>query len=56
MLTLEEVKRKLQPMIVKRVAKETGLAYVTVFNIKAGKVDQVSSRTLEKLSNYLENL
>lgn len=56
MLTVEEIKKKLQPMIVMEVKKATGLHYNTIRKIKIGKTKELMAETQRKLSEYLEAL
>lgn len=56
MMTVEEIKKKLQPMIVMRVAQATGLHYNTVRKIKIGHTTELMSETQRKLTEYLESL
>ena len=54
MLTLEEVKEKLQDRRLPAVAQSTGLAYGTVRKVAAGEDKAVSYDVVKRLSDYLE--
>lgn len=53
MLPPEEIKIRLKDMNLKAVARNSGLAYNTVYNFSRGK--DCRGSVLEKLSNYFEN-
>ena len=52
MLTLDEIVQKLQDRHLPTVAKNTGINYRTVYNIKNGINTNPSYETVEKLYQY----
>ena len=54
MLTIEEVIKKLEPMNLTYVAKETNLPYCTVWKIVNKKLARTPYDAIKKLSDYLE--
>lgn len=52
MLTLEEIVQLLQDRHTQTVAKKTGIAYRTIYNIKTGANTNPSYETVQKLSAY----
>lgn len=55
MLTIEEVRRRLQDRMPKKVAQATGINYDTVRRIRDGRTMNPSYETWKALSDYLEN-
>jgi hypothetical protein len=55
MLSLEEVKNRLQDRNILIVSQNTGLHYNTVRAIKTGANDNPTYQVMTKLSDYLEN-
>jgi transcriptional regulator with XRE-family HTH domain len=53
-LTLIQIKNKLEDRNLKEVSKKSGVKYGTLYNIATGKNDNPSYKTLEKLSDYLK--
>lgn len=53
MLTKEQVRKKLEDMILLRVAEKSGIPSQTLYRLMSGK--DIRNDTLEKLSDYLEN-
>lgn len=52
MLTREQVRQKLQDMIILRVAEKSGVPAQTLYRLMSGRNIQVDA--LEKISDYLE--
>lgn len=52
MLNKEQIRNKLQDMVILRVAEKSGIPSQTLYRLMSGK--DIKSDTLEKLSNYLE--
>lgn len=55
MLTLDEVRKKLQDRNLAEVARRTAIGYVNLHRIKTGKNENPSYQTMVILSNYLES-
>lgn len=55
MLTLDEVKRRLKPMNLQHVAKETGIHPNALYRICAG-ASGPRYETVKKLSDWLESI
>ena len=53
MMTLEQVKEKLQDRNIAEVSRRCNLQYQTVFNIATGRNKNPSYNTVLKLINYL---
>lgn len=53
MLQPADIRDRLSRMCIARVARETGLAYHTVYRIAKGSVTNPNYDTMEKLSAYL---
>lgn len=53
MMTLEELKLKLEDRNLKQVAKNSGVSYETVSTIASGKNKNPSYNSVVKLVNYL---
>lgn len=53
-LTLEEVRKRLQDRRIDVVAEATGLHYGTVQEVRAGKSENPSYQTIKVLSDYFE--
>lgn len=54
MLTLDQIREKLDDRIIATVAERTGIHRNTVANIKSGKIENPTYYVLAKLSDYLE--
>ena len=54
MLTLQQAQQALHDRKPRVVARATGLSYQTIWRVQRGIVSCVSSHTLAKLSEYLE--
>ena len=54
MLTLKEIRRKLQDRRPGAVAAATGLTAITVARIRDGVIDDPKLSTIQALSDYLE--
>ena len=54
MMTLEEVREQLLDRRIDMVADATGLHYSTVCDVRAGKNDNPSYKTVKALSDYFE--
>ena len=54
MMTLEEIRNKLEDRNLALVAKYTGVSYRTVYDIKTGKNNNPSYQSVRLLANYLE--
>lgn len=54
MLTIEEVRERLQDRKLRVVSEQVGLAYDTVWRVKAGKSKRISYDVIKVLSDYLE--
>jgi hypothetical protein len=52
MMTLEEVREKLLDRRIDMVADATGLHYSTVCDVRSGKNDNPSYKTVKALSDY----
>ena len=55
MMTLEEVKEQLLDRRIDMVADATGLHYSTVCDVRSGKNDNPSYKTVKALSDYFQN-
>jgi len=53
MMTLEQIKRRLEPMNLSRVSRETGLHPNALYRIVSGKTSP-RYETVKKLSDWLE--
>jgi len=53
MLSIEEIKKALHDRRIRMVAKACGLSYQAIYNI-LNNAAQPTNKTIEKLSNYLE--
>jgi hypothetical protein len=53
MMTLEEIRRKLQDRRVSIISRETGLHYNTVRDVRDGRSQNPSYRVIEALNAYL---
>ena len=53
MLTIEQIRAALNDRRLPVVARETGLAYDTVWRIASGRYRQVQYETVKALSDYL---
>ncbi len=53
MLTLDEIKKRLEPMNLQRVAKETGLHPNVLYRISAGG-EGARYETVKRISDWLE--
>lgn len=56
MMTLEQVIKKLAPMNLSTVARETNLPYVTVWKIANARHKNAPYDAVKTLSDYLESL
>ena len=54
MIDLETIIGRLQDRNLSKVASVTGLSYPTVWRLKNGKADNITTDTLRKLSDYFE--
>lgn len=54
MLTIEEIRERLQDRRLAMVADSTGIHYVTLQAIRTGRVKNPSYDTVKALSDYLE--
>lgn len=54
MLTLIQIKKKLEDRNLKEVSKKSGVKYGTLYNIATGKNDNPNYKTLKTLSDYLK--
>jgi hypothetical protein len=54
MLTVEEIKERLQDRRIPIVSEATGLSYPTIQKIRDGESDNPSYKTMQRLSEYLE--
>jgi len=52
-MTLEEIKEKLKPYNLKKVAQATGLHYNTVYKYVNGEVKRPAYATMKKLEEFL---
>ena len=55
MLTIEEVQRRLQPMNLRHVARESGVEYGTLYRISRGG-DNTSYRVVKLLSDWITGI
>jgi hypothetical protein len=55
MMTLEEVREQLLDRRIDMVADATGLHYSTVCDVRSGKNDNPSYKTVKALSDYFQN-
>lgn len=53
MLTLEQIRRRLEPMNIQHVSRETGLHPNSLYRIASGKTS-AGYQTVRKLSDWLE--
>lgn len=53
LLTINEIRERLQDRRLEMVSEATGLHYNTVLYIKTGTAKGANIRTIEKLSDYL---
>jgi len=56
MLTIEEIREKLQDKNLEAVARRTGLSRQTLSNIRNDKVIAPSYKTIKIISDYLEGV
>lgn len=54
MLTLEEIRHRLQPMNLQYVSRETGLHSNIVYRLAKGNTPDPRYETVKKLSDWLE--
>ena len=54
-MTLEEVREQLLDRRIDMVADATGLHYSTVCDVRSGKNDNPSYKTVKALSDYFQN-
>lgn len=54
MLTLDQIKARLDDRIMAVVSERTGIHRNTLGNIKSGKIDNPTYYVMRKLSEYLE--
>lgn len=54
MLTIENIRQKLQDRNLEAVAKATGISRQTLSSIKNGKAKMPSYQTIKTISDYLE--
>ena len=55
MLTVDEIKERLQDRRLLVIAETTGIHYATILSIKTGRVTNPSYETVKALSDYLAN-
>ncbi len=55
MLTVDEIQAALSARNLSETARDTGLAYDTVWRVRHGKTARVSYQTLKTLSDYLQD-
>ena len=55
MLTVDEIQAALTAGNLSKTARDTGLAYDTVWRVRHGKTARVSYQTLKTLSDYLQD-
>lgn len=55
MMSLDEIRKKLEDRNLPVVAARTGISYRTVLNIKIGKNQNPSHHVMKTLSAYLES-
>lgn len=55
MMTLEQVREALKDRRLSVVARETDLAYDTVWRVASGHMRQVRYETIKAISDYLED-
>jgi transcriptional regulator with XRE-family HTH domain len=53
---IEYIRRKLRDMNMKAVARESGVPYATIRNVKIGKSNRVMYDTMKKLSDYFRGV
>jgi transcriptional regulator with XRE-family HTH domain len=56
MLSIEEIRARLDDRILAVVAEKTGMHRNTVANIKSGKISNPTHYVLRKLSDYFEGV
>lgn len=54
MLTVEEIKKRLEDRNVLEVQRRTGLGYAQIINVKKGIVEHPRYEVIKALSDYLE--
>ena len=52
-MTLDEIKKKLEPYNLRKVAQATGLHYTTVYKYATGEVKRPDHQTMKKLEEFL---
>ena len=52
-MTLDEIKKKLEPYNLRKVAQATGLHYSTVYKYSTGEVKRPDYNTMKKLEEFL---
>ena len=52
-MTLDEIKKKLEPYNLRKVAQSTGLHYNTVYKYATGEVKRPDYNTMKKLEEFL---
>jgi transcriptional regulator with XRE-family HTH domain len=55
MMSVEEIRNKLQGMNIKKVARDTSLHFNTIYSIANGKKKNPSYNVVLKLSEYLSS-
>lgn len=53
MLTLDDIKKRLEPMNLRTVAKETGVSYNSIYRLANGQT-QPKYETVQKVAQWLE--
>jgi DNA-binding Xre family transcriptional regulator len=54
MLSLEQIKSKLEDRNLRVVAEKTGICYQTLWRLKSGEVSSPRLDTIEKLTRYFK--
>jgi predicted transcriptional regulator len=54
MLTLDEIKKRLEPMNLKAVAKETGISYNAIYRMAKGDTNP-KYETVQKITKWIED-
>ena len=53
---LENIKTKLEPMVLRKVSADTGLSLPTIYDLSKGVRTDYSLKTISIITDYLDNL
>ena len=55
-LSVEAIRRKLQFMVLTRLAEQTGISYDTLKRIKLGQAESIRTSTARKLTDFFNRM